>query len=154
MVVYDKEADTQAMEPILELGALLSHEVERPVFAVLNHDDDVLCFWLFEGGALVDSYNSDPGAFEDEEGTPPWQDGNAEKLCARLGSNAEVAVVEAILRGDDVFAVERHEQLARALSLPSCSIGFGYGYVANGELVDDMNVDELIFVGGRDDQTR
>ena len=61
VVAFDKEADTQAtMRP--EVGSLLSRATNCPVLAVLNHDDDVLCYWLFERGELSDSYNSNPGA--------------------------------------------------------------------------------------------
>ena len=149
VVVYDEEADSQATRPILSVGSLLSGEIDRPVLAVLNHDDDVLCYWLFERGELADAYNSNPDAFEEDEGAPAWQDGDAEKLCASLGSPAGAAAVDEILRGDYVFAVEQHEQLANALGLPSCSVGFGYGYVADGELEDEMDPSELIYVGGR-----
>lgn len=133
----------------MSVGSLLSRDVGRPVVAVLNHDDDVLCYWLFERGELVDAYNSNPDAFEEDEGAPAWQDGDAEKLCDALGSPAGVAAVETILRGDYLFAVELHEQLANALALPSCSVGFGYGYVADGELEDEMDPSELICVGAR-----
>lgn len=149
VVAYDEEADSQATRPILSVGSLLSREAGRPVLAVLNHDDDVLCYWLFEGGELADSYNSNPDAFDEEEGAPPWQVGDAEKLCASLVPAADPAAVEAILRGDYVFAVDRHEQFAEALGLPSWSVGFGYGYVADGELEDDMDVSQLIHVGER-----
>jgi len=149
VVVYDEEADSQAMEPILTVGGLLSREVDRPVFAVLNHDDDILCYWLFEGGELVDSYNSNPDAFDEEEGAPAWGTGDAETLRASLNSAADAAAIEAILQGDYVFAVDRHEQLAEALGLPPWSVGLGYGYLADGELDDEMDPGELIHVGGR-----
>ncbi len=149
VVAYDEEADRQATRPILEVGSLLSRETGRPVLAILNHDDDVLCYWLFEGGELSDSYNSNPDAFEEEDGAPPWQTGDAEKLCAAIGPGAEISAVEAALRGDHVFAVERHQVLADALSLPSWSVGFGYGYVADGELENEMDASQLIHVGGR-----
>jgi hypothetical protein len=148
VVVYDEEADRQAIRLILTVGALLSRDLDRPALAVLNHDDDVFCYWLFVRGELFDSYNSNPDAFEEEPGAPPWQPGDAEKLCATLRPSADRAEVEAILRGDYVFAVERHERLARAMALPRWSVGFGYGYVAGGELGDELDVDGLIQVGG------
>ncbi len=66
-----------------------------------------------------------------------------------IGPEAEISAVEAALRGDHVFAVERHQVLADALSLPSWSVGFGYGYVADGELENEMDASQLIHVGGR-----
>lgn len=151
VVAYEEEADTQATAPILEVGGLLSREIDRPVLAVLNHDDDILCYWLFERGELVDSYNSDPDAFEEDEGVPAPGTGDAEKLRASLNPEADAAALEEILRGDYVFAVERHEQLAEVLGLPPWSLGLGYGYLADGELDDDMDPDELIHVGGGPD---
>lgn len=145
IVAYDEEADSQAMEPIQEVGGFLSRELARPVLAVLNHDDDILCYWLFEAGELTDTYNSNPGAFEDEEGTPPWQAEGAGKLCAVLRPDADAAA----LGGDYVFAVDRHEQLAQALGLPPWSVGFGYRYVDEGELDDEAGADRLVRVGDK-----
>src|SRR5262249_12449454 len=81
VVAYDEEADRQATKPILEVGSLLARELGSRVLAVLNHDDDLLCYWLFSDGELADSYNSNPEAFEPDEGEPPWQTGDGEKLC-------------------------------------------------------------------------
>jgi hypothetical protein len=83
-VAYNEEAESQSMRSILAVGRLLSREVGRPVLAVLYHDDDILCYWLFEGGELVDSYNTNPDAFEEEKGAPPRQAGDREKPCALL----------------------------------------------------------------------
>ncbi len=149
VVVFDEEADSQAVEPILEVGGLLSREVSSPVLAVLNHDDDILCYWLFEGGELTDSYNSRPDYFAPSEGESDEQGGDAGKLCSSLAVDSDPAAIEAILRGDHVFAVEQHQSLAEALGLPHWSIGYGYSYVADGELDDEMDVDRLVHVGGR-----
>jgi hypothetical protein len=148
VVVYDEEAESQSTRSILAVGRLLSSEVGRPVLAALNHDDDILCYWLFEGGELVDSYNSNPDAFKEQKGAPPWQAGDPEKLCASLRPGADVAAVEEILRGEYVVAVERHGRLAKTLGLPSWSVGLGYDYVADGELEEEYDVKGLIEVGG------
>jgi hypothetical protein len=149
VVAYDEEAESQSTSSILAVGGLLSREMGRPVLATLNHDDDILCYWLFECGEVVDSYNSNPGAFEEEPGAPPWQAGDPEKLCASLRPGADATAVEEVLRGEYIFAVERHERLAEILGLPSWSVGYGYTYVANGELGDELDVNRLIQVGGR-----
>ncbi|QEH35092.1 hypothetical protein OJF2_36370 [Aquisphaera giovannonii] len=147
-VAFDREADTQAIAPIAEVGGLLSRELERPVLAVLNHNV-VLAYWLFEWGLVTDSYNSDPDAFEPDEGAPPWEDGDAAKLCAALRPDADLPAVEAILRGEIPLAIDRHLRLAKALRLPSWSVGLGYGYASAGEIDVDLNEGEaLIRVGG------
>jgi hypothetical protein len=148
VVAYDEEADSQAVEPILAVGGLLSCEVGNPVLAVLNHDDDILCYWLFESGELTDSYNSCPDYFGEGEDGPAEQGGDARKLCTSLGTDTDPVGVEVILRGDHVFAVEQHQQLADALGLPSWSVGSGYNYVDSCELDDELGVDGLIRVGG------
>jgi hypothetical protein len=149
VVAYDEEAESQSTGSILAVGRLLSREMDRPVLAALNHDDDILCYWLFECGELADSFNSNPDAFEEEEGAPPWQAGDPERLCATLRPGTDAAAVEEILRGEYLFAVARHKMLAETLGLPSWSVGFGYGYAADGELEDELDVNRLIHVDGR-----
>ena len=152
VVAFDEEADSQDIESILEVGALLSRELGLATLAVVNHDDDILAYWLFERGESVDSYNSNPDYFgaepEDEDnGAPPSRGGDAMKLVALLSPGADVAAVEAILRGDSVFAVEQHEQLVEALGLPAWSVWLGYKYVADGQVEDETDVDQFIHVG-------
>ncbi len=103
---------------------------------------------LLKSGCLRLPYNSNPDAFEEEPGAPPCQAGDSDKLCATLRPGADVAAVEEILRGEYVFGVERHERLAEILGLPSWSVGYGYTYVADGELEDELDVNRLIQVGG------
>lgn len=150
VVVYDEEADRQATAPILAVGELLARATGRPVLASLNHDDSILCYWLFDGGRLVDSYNSNPAAFDPDPGEPPWQPGDAHRLSTIIGPGVDAAAVEAILRGDYVFAVERHQRLAETIGLPAWSVGLGYQYVVGGEVKDEDegSVGEWIRVGG------
>jgi len=147
VVAYDEEAESQDTEAIMNVGSLLSREVGRPVLAVLNHDDDVLCYWLFQSGALEDSYNSDPEYFGDEAGAESAPQGNAERLCALLGHGAHAEAVETILRAEHTFELDRHDELARALGLPPWSVGFGYHYAAEGELEGELDVSLLVHVG-------
>ena len=42
---------------------------------------------------------------------------------------ANHSVVEKLLRGKHLFAVDQHTELAKALGLPSYSVGLGYDYV-------------------------
>jgi hypothetical protein len=149
VVAYDEEADKQATKPILQVGSLLSRQKSRPVLSVLNHDDDVLRYWRLARGELSDSCNSNPDAVEEDDGAPPCQTGDAEKLCTAIGPGAGMAAVETALGGDHVFAVDRHRELADALSLPSWTVGFGYGYVADGELENEIDLSQLIQVGDR-----
>ncbi|WP_165252606.1 hypothetical protein [Paludisphaera soli] len=148
VVVYDEEADTQATAPILAVGAALSRDLDARVLAVLNHDDDVLDYWLFADGEIADSYCSDPDYFEDDEETPPPGPGDPARLCGLLRPGADAAAVEKVLRGEYVFAAERHEELAQLLELPDWSVGLGYKYVDEGEMDEELDPALLIRVGG------
>jgi len=132
VVVFDRDADEQALEPILTVGALLSQSTGAPVFAVLNHDDDVLLYWLFEHGALTDEYNSDPAYGGDDEfvdqATPTSAD--LERVCYVLDVPEAIAAVRNILYDTDyLFVLEQHQALVVLLGLPLCSVGFGFNYI-------------------------
>ena len=146
VVAYDKLADEMDSRQILEVGALMSHEAKAVVLAVLNFDDDVLCYWLFENGQLTDSFNSRPNYGERNAARTGVQGGDARRLCTALGAAASPNDVEAILRGKYVFAVEQHESLAKLLELPSWSVGFGYDYVADNALVEEVDQELLIYL--------
>jgi hypothetical protein len=147
VVAYDKEADNFITSEIHKVGILLSKEADALVFAVLNYDDDVLAYWLFEQGQLADSFDSNPD-FDKEVPTPSkTQGGDAHRLCDAFRATTTPAEVEAILRGDYVFAVEQYQRLADLLGLPSWSVGFGYDYVADGDLEEELDDQQLIRIG-------
>ncbi len=139
VVISDAECDEQKTEVINQLGRDLSATLNCPVLAFLNHDDDILCYWLFQSGELLDDYNSAPGYFEASEPSGP-AGGDATKLCRTFASVAPPEKVEAILRkgaleeGGFVFEVDRHQALVEALGLPECSVGLGYRYLQQGQL--------------------
>lgn len=145
VVVYDEEADSQATDPILYVGSLLSEQTQAPVLAALNHDDDILCYWLFVQGQLTDSYNSRPDYFAEVEGKTE-QGGDASRLCAALQPSATASEVEEVLRGDHMFAVEQHAKLAELLGLPLLSVGYGFEY-ASEEFSEKINAGEMIRIG-------
>jgi hypothetical protein len=158
VVVYEETSDTQDGEAIERVGALLSREAGAPVLAVLNHDDDILCYWLFTDGQVIDSYNSTPDYFdgageedpeaEAELGGKEWPaEGNAQRLCDVLSVPSASEKVEAILREDYGFASHRHADLVDALGLPDHAAGLGYRYVSRGELPAGLDPDQLIRVG-------
>lgn len=130
--VYDEASDTQDDSVIRHLGARLSRDLGATVLAVLNHDDDMLFYWLFEAGSLTDEYNSFPGFFQDDGESKP-KGGDARKLAAAFGGTADVAAIEKILRTDNdsdayAFALDRHIALAGALGLPDQYGTAGFNY--------------------------
>lgn len=144
VVVYDAESDTQDAEAITGLGQKLSRDLNATVLAVLNHDDDILFFQLFQNGHVTDEYDSTPGYFEGDVSEPTG--GNAANLAVVFDAEDQLAI-ERVLRGEYAFAVHRHQALAEALKLPECSVGFGYKYLDEGELPEGLTEDDLIRIG-------
>ena len=158
VVVYDEESDSQDAEEVASVGKLLSRKLQAPVLAVMNHDDDVLYYWLFEQGKEVDDYCSCPDYFGeddsdeyDEDAEPEERGGDADLLCRVLGVPEAVEAVEAIIHGEEgaVFVVQQHAALAEALGLPKFSVGMGFRYLENGELPDGLRQEQLVRVGSK-----
>jgi hypothetical protein len=133
VVVFDEESDEQNPEVIAELASRLSGELQCPLLAVLNHDDDILWYQLYLNGDLKDEYDSTPGYFEnadaDEASEMDLPDvnepegGDARKLCAAFGLDS-IEQAERILRKTALdedgyaFAFERHADWRRLLACP------------------------------------
>ncbi len=151
---YDQASDEQDPEQISTLGAQVSKDLETSVLAVMNHDDDILCYWLFDNGDFIDAYNSFPGYFgtEDEEdaGVLP-QGGDAAKLVRTLGAKTSAKKVHDLLRADNereeyVFAVDRHAELANLLGLRGEHACLGYTYVVESDPAEIADRDRFIEV--------
>jgi hypothetical protein len=151
VVVFDEQSDDQNAEVIADLARDLSGELRCPVLAVLNHDDDILWYQLYLSGELADEYDSCPSYFDPEAEPSGPAGGDAQKLCAAFASS-NVPEVERILRKSTfdedgyAFAIERHTELARALGLPSFSVGGGFRYVSDGEIPEGLSEDDLLRV--------
>ena len=138
VVVYDEESDRQALPPIVQVGSLLSESMNAPVLAVLNHDDRILRYWLFEKGAIVDVYDSRPDYFNkffldlNEEDDDEMKDidttqiSRPEKLKDCFKSNLDLAKTKKILRNKYLSETTRHRTFATELGLPDWSVGVGY----------------------------
>jgi hypothetical protein len=148
VVVYEEQSDAQDEVAIARVGALLSRAADAPVLAVLNHDDDILCYWLLEQGQVSDSYNSCPDYFGESDEEESDSGGDAKRLCEALSVPTATAAVDEVLRSADyVFAIDRHTALAEGLGLPPCSVGLGYQYLENGESPEGLDPDQIIRVG-------
>jgi hypothetical protein len=62
-VVFEAEIEGQDEKLLCRLTRLLSLELECPALGVLNHDDDLLIYYLYSRGQEKDRYNSTPGTF-------------------------------------------------------------------------------------------
>jgi hypothetical protein len=162
VVVVDDASDSQSFEDIELLGSTLSADLQRPVLAVMNHDDDILYYWLFADGDLIDHYDSTPDYFdfappdvdiiaasENYQPAPP-QGGDAVRLCAAFECPNNSSDAERILRkssSEYVFAIERHEALLKALEMSDHALGTAYASFEHGELPDELDVAQCIRIG-------
>jgi hypothetical protein len=120
--VYDEIASSQSESEICRLGEELSRRMKSHVIAFRVHDSDVLCYWLFEHGELIDQFNSNPGYFREgaNEALELHLHGRPELLLPHCVSGTELKAIEAVLRqGDGVFAIadERLVGLAELLGI-------------------------------------
>jgi hypothetical protein len=150
VVAFEEASEKQDEKIITDLAAQLSLDLRCPVLAVLNHDDDILCYWLYISGELKDKYDSSPGYFDSSADLSCPIGGNAKELCNAFG-NDNAADIEAILRKPEdengyIFAVDRHADLAKALGIPIYGVGFGYSYIEQGELPEHLSESDLIIV--------
>jgi hypothetical protein len=151
VVVFDEESEKQDPKILAKLASRLSTKFSCPVLAVLNHDDDVFWYQLYNAGKLLDEYDSFPGFSDGDDTNTNPRGGNAKALCEAFGSiNHEQ--VERVLRKSSLdedgytFAVERHDELAQALDLPSYGVGAGFNYIEEGELPDGLDESDLLRV--------
>lgn len=133
IIVLDEKCDSQDDREIERLSAILSAETKSVCFAVLNHDDDVMMYWLGDGGRIIDRYNSMPSFDTIDDPPLPPAGGDAVLLAPAFGRQGSEVEIETVLRapfGDDkyVFALDRHGDLCRWLGLPWPMSGVGFGY--------------------------
>lgn len=149
LVVFDEQSDDQDQQIIDDLASRLSSECQCAVLAVLNHDDDILWYRLYQDGELIDEYDSSPGYFDPEAEPSAPAGGDAQRLCTAFGAS-NVPQVNTILRksscDDDsyVFAFERHRDLVRSLALPSWAVGAAYANFDRDEYPEGLAPEKII----------
>ncbi len=118
--------ESQYEESIIELGMKLSGELACPLLSVLNHDDDVLRYWLFRSGELIDHYDSFPGCFSEKGGSTSLG-GNSELLCETFGLPGVAKEVDQVLHQKDYgLEFQRHLAFAELLELEQELILHGF----------------------------
>lgn len=142
-VIWDEKCEIQDENLIHELGQKLSSALVAPVLAVLNHDDDILWYALYDSKGKLDEYNSAPGYFNGHA-TPP-SGGNAQLLTKMMAPEAASKSVDQVLRSTEyAFALERHSELLETLGMPPFAAS-GYKYISDGELPSGLNTSDLKF---------
>ena len=151
VTIYDEQCDEGGLFPN-EFATHLSQALGSVAFLVTVHDDDILYVDVFENGERLDEYDSCPNYFsEDDDADDVPEGGNPAVLCKTFGCNDEKAVADVLYCRDEdsdiwIFATERHLALARLLGLPEFSVGYGYKYLAQGEVPQELRKEDLIEV--------
>jgi len=134
-VIFDRGCEDQDTEELAALADHFSSVLNCVTFAVLNHDDSVLWFQLYENSNLLSEYASKGG---------PRTDVRA--LCQVLNRPDSWWQVWFTLRRPYIFEVHRHAALSRFLGMPSAAVGFGWTYIERGELPPGISIGDLVRV--------
>ncbi|HWZ63358.1 MAG TPA: hypothetical protein VNX02_10080 [Steroidobacteraceae bacterium] len=137
-VILDESCESQLEAEIITFAAVLSYRLHCPAFSAFVHDDDIFVYWLHRDGALLDIYNSNPGAFAPPGMTFTGPVGGNASLLASTFEVAESTSLSGALQtphGAEKYNLEtnRHRDLAEALGLPAFSAGLGYSYLQRGD---------------------
>ena len=146
-VIFDQKSEAEFNPAIEKLGIEFSRRPGARVLSVMIADDDIMMYWLFQEGKVVDTYNSNPGY--DEVADPPRlpEGGDSSKLCSAFPcKNAEE--VERVLRtpaaGGYVFEFERHKALTTLLGLPQEAIAVGFNYIQGGDFPQGFDASDFV----------
>ena len=128
------------------LGIELSQRPSARMLSVMIVDDDIMMYWLFEGGKIADTYNSNPGYNEVSDPPRPPEGGDSSKLCAAFACNNsnEVDQVLRADRGSYVFEFERHQALTAILGLPQEAVAVGFHYIQAGDFQQEFDASDFV----------
>ena len=152
--IYEEKCDEQDKQHITSLLKDISSQFMCPAIGVLNHDDDILAYELWSKGEKVDEYDSCPAYFTGDESCMEPEGGNAKVLSEFMGNGTNLKAIEEALKAAGteeegfVFAVDRHEALAEAIGLPDHTVGYGFRYISEGEIPEDLQSEDIIRTNG------
>jgi hypothetical protein len=132
VVVYDRESEEQDTEVLAALAERLATETSCVAFAVLDHDDDVLWFQLYDRDELVAEYCN-------RIGPRP----RARAMARALGCASAWLKLWFVLRRPYVTQIYRHIAINDIAGFPEATI-LGYRYIDRGERTDDMAAGKLV----------
>ena len=115
--LYEERASEQDDEHIRDLVGGLSADLDVAAISFMVHDSDVACYWLFDGGRLLDSYNSCPDYFDDDvtdDDPASPSGGQTDTLLPYCREGVERDDLTAILTQDTLFAENVVEQFFAA----------------------------------------
>jgi hypothetical protein len=154
-VIYDQGTEDQDTDVLRELTEKVTRKLKCRGLASLVHDSDLYLYWLYDNGKLIDTYNSLPGYFDDEEQPIP-KGGNAKKLCSAFDKTESLLEVrdifervkegnlsedwsEEFIQGEDI-----HGALVKALGLAPFGAYIGYYTIDNKVLSEGFDIKDFI----------
>ncbi len=134
IVLFDGGEESDDPEFVHAQAELYSGSLDCAALGVINHDDSVLMYALYDRGELCDEYISSPEYFELDEETAALveQGGDARMLARTLGPPDVTDSVERLLRlsatdeGGFEFEADRHAALVDVLGLNPLAVGTGF----------------------------
>lgn len=148
---WEAEASQQNTDRIQSLAEHVSRSLQVPVISFLDHDSDILCYWLYDQGELRDEFNSCPnywgGEFIEEE---PFE-ADCNLFIQYCRPDTEVSQLESALqqskmadlqRGElpkFVFAEERFSLLAPLLGIPEEILTTDYSDIGRDVKPEEVN---------------
>jgi hypothetical protein len=145
--LYDEKCD-QNYNQIKQLSKKISSEFKCLALAFNNHDDDALCYWLFDCGNEKDQYESAPGYFKSGKIKAP-RGGDPEMSCKLFNCNEGADKLRGILAkkiADEKpynFEHERHRDICAVLGIDFNFSGLNFK-IADGGGVEKLAEIEMI----------
>ena len=152
--VYEMDSDEGDVSILKDLAEDLSGYFGCPALAVQAEDEELLRYWLYADGELLDSYKSPAPSLDAEgKGSPKSRGGKPELLVQYFNPDATSEEIIDILHCPDqdcgfTLSVDRHLSLVELLALPLCSVGFGFCDLDSGEYPEDLDEEDLLRIDG------
>jgi len=134
--VYDQACE-QDDRQLQAFSKKCSKRFDGDVISFLNHDDDVLLYFLAHRGSIVDKYDSCPGYFSSSKRKKP-RISHPEVLAERFDvPHKSEDLLEILSRTTDnesgyVFESRRHDEICSLLGLDAQLCQFGFGMIEHG----------------------
>lgn len=128
------------------IGGEIAAEVGGVALHLMVHDDDVMAYWLWEEGELVDWFWSRPGYFGEETRAEQEPMKGDAKALARVLGGSERGYADLLGRGERAIVME-HERLKRFGEVSGiANLLTAYEYLKAGETEEVEGWEELVEV--------
>jgi hypothetical protein len=109
-------------------GEEIAQGLDCEVFHIIVYDDDIMAYWLWRGGDLVDAYWSRPGYFGEQQRQEEEAMIGRPEVYGNLLRGGIDAVRELLRRDRRVFSIEQKRlgQFARLLNIANAVTSYEY----------------------------